>query len=85
MKKLELLDIPNIGVAIKKDLESIGITSVEMLKTSNPDDLYDRVCKMKGFKEDRCLLYVFRMAIYYVNNENHDKEKLKWWYWKDDK
>ncbi|MCI9110313.1 MAG: Pathogenicity locus, partial [Bacilli bacterium] len=26
---------------------------------------------------------LFRMAVYYASNEKHDKEKLKWWYWKD--
>jgi len=40
-------------------------------------------CKVKGFKEDKCQLYLFRMAVYYAENEEHDKEKLKWWYWKD--
>ncbi|WP_334292712.1 helix-hairpin-helix domain-containing protein [Parasporobacterium paucivorans] len=29
------------------------------------------------------MLYVFRCAVYYANEEAHDPEKLKWWNWKD--
>lgn len=27
--------------------------------------------------------HVFRCAVYYAEHEEHDPEKLKWWYWKD--
>ena len=40
-------------------------------------------CLFKGFQEDKCQLYVFRLAVYYSENETHAPEKLKWWYWKD--
>ncbi|WP_394701143.1 helix-hairpin-helix domain-containing protein [uncultured Methanolobus sp.] len=32
---------------------------------------------------DRCMLYVFREAVYFASNEEHDPELLKWWNWKD--
>jgi Pathogenicity locus len=32
---------------------------------------------------DRCVLYVFRAAVYFASNKKHDEEKLKWWNWKD--
>ncbi|NMB56563.1 pathogenicity locus, partial [Candidatus Beckwithbacteria bacterium] len=32
--------------------------------------------------QDRCLLYVFRCAVYYAKG-GRDPEKLKWWNWKD--
>lgn len=38
---------------------------------------------MKGFQEDRCALYVRRLAVYCAEHESWDPEKLKWWYWKD--
>ncbi|WP_334307362.1 hypothetical protein [Anaerotignum lactatifermentans] len=28
-------------------------------------------------------MYVWRLAVYYAENEEKDPEKLKWWYWKD--
>lgn len=81
--KTDLLTVPNIGPSIKEDLMNIGITCVEDLKGKDPEELYRNDCKVKGFQDDRCLLYVFRMAVYYAENEEREKEKLKWWYWKD--
>lgn len=81
--KTDLLKIPYVGKSIKKDLVDIGVTCVEDLKGKDPEELYAKDCKLKGFVEDRCLLYVFRMAVYYAENEVHDEEKLKWWNWKD--
>jgi hypothetical protein len=81
--KTDLLTIPNIGKKTKKALINIGITCVEDLKGKNPEELYKKDCEHKKFKEDRCQLYLFRMAVYYAENNNWDEEKLKWWYWKD--
>jgi hypothetical protein len=33
---------------------------------------------------DRCMLYVFRCAVYYATNKKHDPKLLKWWNWKED-
>lgn len=83
--KTDLIHIPNVGKSIKQDLLNIGIQYIEDLKGKNPEELYQKSCKVKGFQEDRCLLYVFRMAVYYAENEKREEEKLKWWYWKDKK
>lgn len=83
MEKTDLLKIPGIGKNIKADLLNIGITCVEDLQGQNPEELYERDCAFKGFREDKCQLYVFRAAVYYADNEVLDPEKLKWWYWKD--
>lgn len=83
LRKTDLLTVPNIGPSIKEDLMNIGITCVEDLKGKNPEELYRKDYEVKGFQEDRCLLYVFRMAVYYSENEEREEEKLKWWYWKD--
>lgn len=60
-----------------------GIICVEDLKGKNLEDLYSKDCIVKGFQEDKCQLYLFRMAIYYAENTVWEEEKLKWWYWKD--
>lgn len=83
--KTDLLTIPNVGKNIKEHLINIGITCVEDLKGKDPETLYLEDCENKGFQEDRCLLYVFRMAVYYSENKFREEEKLKWWYWKDKK
>lgn len=81
--KTDLILIPYIGKNIKRNLQNIGITCIEDLKGQNPEELYLKDCNLKNRQEDRCELYVFRMAVYYAENEVKDKEKLKWWYWKD--
>jgi len=81
----ELTVIPGIGKSIAKDLINIGINHVDDLKGQNPEELYDKVNKFVGCRQDRCLLYVFRCAIYYAETpkEKQRAEKLKWWNWKD--
>lgn len=37
---------------------------------------------MRGEPQDRCLLYVFRCAVYYASRAKHDPEVLKWWNWR---
>jgi hypothetical protein len=32
---------------------------------------------------DRCLLYVFRCAVYFASHKKHDPKLLLWWNWKD--
>jgi len=54
------------------------------LKFKNPENLYDWSNQMAGCVQDRCLLYVFRCAVYFAETEpeNREPEKLNWWNWK---
>ncbi len=81
----ELMQIPGIGKSIANDLWNIGIHSVSDLKGEDPQVLYELSNKFSGLTQDRCLLYVFRCAVYYANTDKRkqDPEKLKWWNWKD--
>jgi len=81
--KTDLRTIPNVGERTKQSFFNIGITCVEDLKGKNPDDLYLQDCMVKGYQVDRCQLYLFRMAVYYAEHPDCEKDKLKWWYWKD--
>ena len=78
----ELMQIPGVGKSIANDLINIGITKVSQLKNRNPEVLYNKSNIHAGVVQDRCLLYVFRCAVYYASNQKHDPEKLKWWKWK---
>ncbi len=82
-KQTDLRTIPNVGERTKQALNNIGINCVEDLKGKDPSKLYFQDCLIKGFQEDKCQLYLFRMAVYYADNTTHQPEKLKWWYWKD--
>ena len=75
--------IPGVGPSIANDLHRIGITRVAQLKNADPQKLFERVNRDQGVVMDRCLLYVFRCAVYYASNSRHDTEKLKWWNWKN--
>jgi Pathogenicity locus len=79
----ELQVIPGVGPSIARDLNKIGITRVAQLKGANPDKLYERSNARRGVVQDRCLLYVFRCAVYYASRPVHEADKLKWWNWKD--
>lgn len=82
-KKTDLLKIPGVGKQIKQDLIELGYTNVESLKNQDPEMIYEKLNQQQGCVVDRCMLYVIRCAVYYASNEKHDKEKLKWWNWKD--
>jgi hypothetical protein len=79
----DLTQIPGVGPSIAKDLENLGITTVKSLKGRDPQELYDRLQQLRGQHQDRCVLYVFRCAVYYAENDKPDLELLKWWNWKD--
>lgn len=81
--KTDLITIPNVGKNTKEALIKIGVTCVEDLVGKDPEKLYQKDCEVKRYQEDRCQLYLFRMAVYYAEHTSHDEEKLKWWYWKD--
>jgi hypothetical protein len=83
----ELTIIPGIGKSLATDLWNIGITSIADLKGKDPDMLYDFSNAFVGTVQDRCVLYVFKCAVYYANTpaDEHESEKLKWWNWKDEK
>lgn len=81
----ELQQIPGVGKSIAADLYSIGICSIKELKNKDPEELYLTLCIKQGTHIDRCLLYVFRCAVYYASHKKCDTELLKWWNWKDKK
>ena len=79
----DLIKIPGVGPDMKQHLIDIGIKSIEDLKGQNAEELFEKSCEKEGCRIDRCVLYVYRLAVYYAENEVHEKEKLKWWNWKD--
>ncbi|RPJ64255.1 MAG: pathogenicity locus [Dehalococcoidia bacterium] len=79
-----LLSIPGVGKSIACDLRNIGILSVSDLKGKCPDTLYEMSNKHAGTIQDRCLLYVFRSAVYFAEG-GRERVKLNWWNWKDNR
>ncbi len=80
--KHPLEEIPGVGPSLCNDLERLGYYTVPELVGQNPETLYDRLIEMEGRPVDRCVLYVFRCAVYYAETTDPEPEKLKWWNWK---
>lgn len=79
----DLQVIPGVGKSVSQDLFDLGILKVSDLKHKNPEKLYDQLNSLRGAQVDRCMLYVFRCAVYYASHHKHQPQKLLWWNWKD--
>lgn len=79
-----LQEIPGVGPSIAHDLFVLGIRKVSDLKRKDPEKLYRQFEAHVGHNVDRCLLYVFRGAVYFSKTPNPEPEKLLWWNWKDE-
>jgi hypothetical protein len=79
----ELRRIPGVGPSLAQDLFDLGVKRVSALRNRNPESLYNRLCTLRGEHQDRCVLYVFRCAVYFATEAQPDPEHLKWWNWKD--
>ena len=75
--------IPGVGPRLAEELFSLGYTSVPELAGEDPEAMYERLMELHGAHVDRCVLYVFRCAVYFASHTEHDPEKLKWWAWKE--
>jgi len=81
-KKFQI--IPGVGKSLSRDLVDLGYRTVHELNGGNPETMYQNLTALRGQHIDRCVLYVFRCAVYYASHAVHDSELLKWWNWKGD-
>ena len=81
--KSELQKIPGVGKMTQNDLTRLGYPTIASLVGADPEEMYERDRISRGGALDRCVLYVYRCAVYYASNDVHDPDKLKWWNWKD--
>ncbi|TAN71881.1 MAG: pathogenicity locus [Gallionella sp.] len=81
----ELQNIPGVEPSLAKDMTDLGYDRASQLRGSDPGQMYQKLCALRGTHIDRCVLYVFRRAAYYASNSVRDPELLKWWNWKGGK
>ena len=79
----EFQTIPGVGRSLSKDLVDLGYKNIDDLRDANPEKMYQNLCDLRNQPIDRCVLYVFRCAVYFANNDIPEPELLKWWNWKD--
>ncbi len=76
-----LLDLRSVGPATVKDFELLGIETVEALAESDPEELYQRLCSLRGSRVDICCLDVFQAAVAQARDPELPAEKANWWTW----
>ena len=72
---------------MEQHLLRLGYNSLESLKGQDPFLMYELDSRLHrqlhGGKLDRCVLYVYRLAVYFAETPTPDPDKLLWWNWKD--
>ena len=78
----ELMRLPSIGPKAAADLRGLGVRSIKDLARRDPERLYQALCRSTGVRQDPCVLYGFRCAVYAAGTPGPEPELLKWWNWK---
>jgi hypothetical protein len=81
----ELQRIPGIGPSLARDLRALGVRKIDELSRRDPEAMYEVLNGIRGVRQDRCVLYAFRCAVYFAGTSRHDPERLKWWNWTDER
>jgi hypothetical protein len=72
-----LEQIPNIGRSIAADLRSIGIQTPRDLIGRDPQQLYQRLCRRTGTRQDPCVLDTFIAAVRFMEGA----PPRPWWHY----
>ncbi len=80
--KTDLIKIPGVGKNMKEHFIALGYTNVESLLNADPEKMYEEDKKRHDGSLDRCVLYVYRLAVEFSKTRD---PKLKWWDFKDEK
>jgi hypothetical protein len=70
-----LTDLPNIGPAMARDLELIGISKPSQLAGQDPLKLYRKLCAKTSTRQDPCVLDTFISVTRFMSGE----EPKPWW------
>jgi hypothetical protein len=63
----DLTAIPNVGPAIARILQRLGIDSLDDLRGQDGEELYARLCALDGHGHDPCLLDTFVAVVDYAD------------------
>ena len=76
-KIARLTDIPNIGPAMARDLNLLGIEQPDQLRGCDPYRLYEELGRITGKRQDPCVLDVFIAAVRYIEGA----PARPWWHY----
>lgn len=75
--KDELRTLANVGPAARADFRRLGISTLAELSGQEASDLYERLCRLTGGRQDPCVQDVFAAAIHQARTG----EITRWWDW----
>jgi hypothetical protein len=82
--KDELQSLPGIGPRMSAALRALEINRVRDLVGQNPRVMYETLKAKRPEFSDRCVLYVFRCAVWAAENPGDGDPVLRAWHnWKD--
>lgn len=77
----ELLRLANVGPAVARYFERVGVTRVDQLAGRDPVELYEQMCAADGRRHDPCLLDTVMSAV-----DQADGHPAKpWWEYTDER
>jgi Pathogenicity locus len=59
----DLLELANVGPAVARYLEGVGITHTSQLAGRDPVEIYEQMCAASGRRHDPCLLDTVMSAV----------------------
>lgn len=70
-----LTDLPNVGSAMARDLELIGVKTPSDLEERDPFEMYEQLCERTNARHDPCVLDTFMSITDYISGN----EPRPWW------
>lgn len=81
-KKLKrFTDLPNIGPAMARDFEVLGLHEPAQLAGADPLELYQSLCLATGARQDPCVLDVFISVTDFLSGA----AARPWWHYTDER
>lgn len=77
----QLKDLWGVGPKVLEAFEELKIRNIAQLAKADPDKLYKRLSKLRGQRQDPCVLDGFRCTIEQARDPNLPVDKCQWWYW----
>jgi len=74
-------DLISVGPAILRDFQLLGVRNMTQLARANPRELYKKLCRVTGSRQDICVQDVFAAAVAQARNPRLPAEQCVWWYW----
>jgi hypothetical protein len=68
-----LCGIPGIGPSLARVLRDLGMREPADLQGTDPERLYRDLNELRGARQDPCVLYVFRCAVYFASTPPPDR------------